>query len=293
MVLKIVRADYLQLIENSVKYIESNLAVDLNREDIAGKVGMSKYHFHRIFKSMVGESPCDYLIKRRLTQAAHKLIYTDDRIIDIALEYNYGSQEAFTRAFKARFGVTPGEYRKIGQPLVIERPPLTPRTLQHLQAGFTLEPQIMERPELYLIGARKLCTLPFNDDQLIHIWDYFLAQTDKVIRFRQQPSPKFIGVYEHLPSIGGFYNSKYCYMAAISTDSDGTLPNGIIGKVISAGKYALFTCKDLSLSRLEIHRYIHSAWLPNSAFKRDERDILVEFKGIPMASEYNIFIPIK
>lgn len=54
----------------------------------------------------------EYIRKRRLSCAAHDLLITSKRIIDIAVEYQFQSQESFTRAFKKMFGITPGKYRK-------------------------------------------------------------------------------------------------------------------------------------------------------------------------------------
>jgi AraC-like DNA-binding protein len=104
-----------QKIRESLDYIEQNLAGELKLEDLAGTVYLSKYHYHRLFHRLTGESVKQYINKRRMAEAASDLMQTDIRILDIAIKYQYGSQEAFTRAFKRLYGMPPAEYRRLYQ----------------------------------------------------------------------------------------------------------------------------------------------------------------------------------
>ena len=96
----------------SLEYIEDNLDSDIRLEDLARKVHLSKYHYHRLFHKMTGESVTKYITRLRMKNAGEDLIKTDQPIIDIALKYQYSSQEAFSRAFGRIYGTTPGRYRK-------------------------------------------------------------------------------------------------------------------------------------------------------------------------------------
>lgn len=99
-------------IKKSVKYIEDNLDKKIELEELAGKVYLSKYHFHRIFHAGMGEPVAEYIRRRRLAEAAGELLNTDKKIIDIALKYQFGSQESFTKAFKKIYGIPPREFRR-------------------------------------------------------------------------------------------------------------------------------------------------------------------------------------
>lgn len=99
-------------IRESLSFIEKNLNNDIRLEELSNIVYLSKYHYHRLFRELTGDSVKQYISKRRMAEAARELVSTDGRILDIALRYQYGSQEAFTRAFKRLYGTTPGEYRK-------------------------------------------------------------------------------------------------------------------------------------------------------------------------------------
>lgn len=98
-------------IKKSIEYIEDNLDNKIELKELADKAFLSKYHFHRVFHSVVGEPVAEYIRKRRLKEAASELITTDNKIVDIALKYQFGSQEAFTKAFKRIYGVPPREFR--------------------------------------------------------------------------------------------------------------------------------------------------------------------------------------
>jgi AraC-like DNA-binding protein len=104
--------DYNQKIRTSIEYIEGNLGEKILLENLAKQVFLSKYHYHRVFHALVGETVMAYIRKRRLTEAAKELRESDIEIVDVALKYQFGSQESFSRAFKRMFKVSPGEYRR-------------------------------------------------------------------------------------------------------------------------------------------------------------------------------------
>jgi AraC-like DNA-binding protein len=99
-------------IEKSIEFIEDNLMERISLEDLAKRTFLSKYHYHRVFHELVGETVMEYVRKRRLTEAAKELVETNAKIVDVALKYQFSSQEAFSRAFKRMFKVSPGEFRK-------------------------------------------------------------------------------------------------------------------------------------------------------------------------------------
>ena len=107
--------DYAVVVGSAVDYIEGNLQKCLVAAQVAAVVGYSRFHFDRLFLPLIGETPAQYIRKRRLTEAARELVTSDKRILDIALEYQFHSQEALTRWFKKLFGTSPGIYRARGR----------------------------------------------------------------------------------------------------------------------------------------------------------------------------------
>ncbi len=112
---------YSPIIQKTIKYIENNLQEDLTLEIIARFAGFSKYHYHRIFQKEVGVSISEYIRYRRIANSASLLLYTDQKIIDIALFYRFESQESYTRSFKRYYNLPPGQYRQFMGKLIFQK----------------------------------------------------------------------------------------------------------------------------------------------------------------------------
>ena len=95
-----------------IDYVEGHLNENLDLETVADAVHYSRYHLHRMFTDTVGLTLHNYIQRRRLTEAAKLLVYTEKPIIEIALFAGYESQQAFTTVFKALYKQTPMEYRQ-------------------------------------------------------------------------------------------------------------------------------------------------------------------------------------
>jgi AraC family transcriptional regulator len=92
-------------------FIQEHLDEELPLERLARLAHFSPYHFHRIFKGLVGEGVHEYVRRLRLEAAAVALKTTQRSVLHIALEAGYATHEAFTRAFRQLFGVAPSHYR--------------------------------------------------------------------------------------------------------------------------------------------------------------------------------------
>ncbi|MEO7326697.1 MAG: AraC family transcriptional regulator [Dokdonella sp.] len=100
--------------EKALWYIESHYSTDIALADIARIAGVSPFHLARLFQTATGWSVVRYLRARRLTEAARLLAGGAPDILDLALNSGYASHEAFTRAFREQFGVTPDDLRQRG-----------------------------------------------------------------------------------------------------------------------------------------------------------------------------------
>src|SRR5467141_1294453 len=97
--------------QKALWFIESHLADALTLDEIAAIGGVSRFHMVRAFAAATGLSVMRYVRARRLTEAARALAGGAPDILKLALEADYGSHEAFTRAFRDHFGVTPEAVR--------------------------------------------------------------------------------------------------------------------------------------------------------------------------------------
>lgn len=95
-----------------IEYIEAHLTEKLDLDTIADAVHYSKYHLHRMFADTTGLTVHDYIQRRRLTEAAKLLVFSDKPILEIALLAGYESQQAFTGIFTALYKMPPNRYRE-------------------------------------------------------------------------------------------------------------------------------------------------------------------------------------
>lgn len=93
-------------------HIQAHLAEELSLATLAALANLSPYHFHRLFRTTVGETVKHYIQRLRLEQAAFQLKLHDTPIIDVAFSLGYHSHETFTRAFRKHFAVPPNAYRR-------------------------------------------------------------------------------------------------------------------------------------------------------------------------------------
>src|ERR1700721_2833643 len=118
-------------------FIESHLAHELTLDDISDVAGVSRFHMVRAFAAATGFSVMRYVRTRRLSEAARALAGGAPDILTLALDADYGSHEAFTRAFRDQFGVTPEAVRAAGRPdhIKLQEPILMDSSLtENLQA---------------------------------------------------------------------------------------------------------------------------------------------------------------
>lgn len=106
-----------ECVQKMIDYIESRLTEELTLNDVAAEVGYSPFYCSKAFRAQVGRCMKDYIRLRRISSAALELRDTKRRILDIAVEYGYNSQEAFTRSFIEVFDITPAAYRKVMKPI--------------------------------------------------------------------------------------------------------------------------------------------------------------------------------
>lgn len=101
-------------VSTAIDYIENHLAEKLDLESVAKAVHYSKYHLHRVFTDTVGLSLHDYINRRKLTEAAKLLVFSNQSILEIALIAGYESQQAFSKIFKLMYKRSPNQYREAG-----------------------------------------------------------------------------------------------------------------------------------------------------------------------------------
>lgn len=109
--------EQVEAVQRMQDYIESHLQESIRLSALASVAGYAPEHASRLFTRYVGIGPFEYVRARRLSRAALELRDTRKRVLDVALEYAFGSHEGFTRAFSTKFGMSPRRYRQTTPPI--------------------------------------------------------------------------------------------------------------------------------------------------------------------------------
>lgn len=95
-------------------YIHDNIDGDLNLDTLADVAAMSRFHWHRVFRAMTGETLADAIRRIRLLRAANALVLEEAPIQEIAERFGYPNLASFSRAFSGAYGTSPGAFRERG-----------------------------------------------------------------------------------------------------------------------------------------------------------------------------------
>jgi len=102
-------------------FAAAHLDEDLSLAVLAERAGLSAFHLHRVFSVAAGETPKQYTLRLRLGRAAVMLLVGEESVLDIAIACGFQSHEAFCRAFRRRFNMTPSAYRERGFTASVDR----------------------------------------------------------------------------------------------------------------------------------------------------------------------------
>ena len=111
--------DIRQLVYEAALYIHDNYSEPISVNDISAQANFSPSYFATLFRVFTGFTVKNYFNRYRLHRAAKELVESDKRIIEIALDVGFSSQEAFTRSFSKIYGITPAQFR-------LAKPPVKP-----------------------------------------------------------------------------------------------------------------------------------------------------------------------
>jgi len=141
------------LLVSILNEIEKGLRENINADILAKKFSLSAIHLRRLFKFAFRKSIGMYIHSRKLAASVGDLLSTSLTVLDIAMEYGFGYEQSYIRAFKGEFGLTPGEMRKTRR-IVKITPPLHLFDYNRLADGLIFGPDIVMVPEFHVAGKR-------------------------------------------------------------------------------------------------------------------------------------------
>ncbi len=103
--------DYVERVNRAIDHIVRNLGRPLRLEVVSEAAGFSPFHFHRVFKALVGETLNQFVKRQRLERALYLMSHAPRRsLTDVALDCGFSSSSDFSRSFKQRYGAAPSAF---------------------------------------------------------------------------------------------------------------------------------------------------------------------------------------
>lgn len=274
------RAFYESAVERVVRQVVEGLDQALELDALAREATLSPFHFHRIFRGMLGETPLQMHRRLRLERAAWMLIDGEEPVTKIAFDAGYDTHEAFTRAFRAEFTRSPSQFR-IDAPKA--RAPYTPIRLPsrsgvhfdpdpdaqpyiHFPTGESnMDVEIEELPELSVAALRHVG--PYH-----RIGEVFMKLGEIVGRSGLfEKVPPDLGPWGPTAMLGMYHDhpentpeDELRSDAALAVSPDAELPEPLVRLEIPAGRYARYSHIGPYEGLPEAWSRLMGEWLPNS-----------------------------
>jgi len=228
--------EYYKSINRVLDYIKEHLHENTDLKTLAGIACISPYHFHRIFKSTIGESLAEYVNRLRMEYVAVQLKAVGFSLAELAERSGYSSEQALSRAFKNYFDLPPKTFKM---------------TFFKETFGDELSPRICK------VASRNIITLHEQLSDLKQSWQklYMYTMVNRLLS-------------ETTESIELIRNNSY--IPALSTKETLQSNKHVNTQTLPEGLYAIFTHKGDIIGIPELYAAINNYWLPKSKYFQTE-----------------------
>lgn len=280
---------YINSIKKALNYIENNLQEDIDLSAIAKEAGYSLYHFHRIFKGIVGDSMKDYVRKRRFTEAAKELVYTNKSIVEIGIKYGYESREGFSRAFEKVYGRNPSEVRRDNLLYFIREPINVDYMMFQLKLTTEgLTPLYRNLSERYVVGKKwKVKADGSNLQDIPLLWQKWNNEKESEKIINRKCADEIMGIC--IFSQGNVFD----YMIGHEVNTMEYVPENMVIYRLEPSLYAVFrVIGPITESVQKTWDYIYSVWLSESKYKHRNIDDIEYYYYTEGELVADLYIPI-
>ncbi len=290
------REEYVSRINRVIDYIESHLEEELFLRKLAQVAHFSPFHFHRIFKGIVGEPLNQFIQRIRLEKAATKLIENEKlSITEIAFECGFSSSSSFARAFKDYFTMSATEWRKkkqaidrkngqmksnigkeesnVGKDTVrssgyigSKEAPITRR--KNMVNAQSLEVEVQYVPQMTVAYIRHIGPYKGDTELFGKLFNQLFrwAGPRDLLKF---PETKVLAIYHDNPDVTD--ESRLRMSVCITVPEDSKV-DGEVGKMaLPGGKYAIAHFEIDASEYEEAWNALYGTWLPESGYQPDDR----------------------
>jgi AraC family transcriptional regulator len=264
----VTKSYYEVAVSTAVSDVVSDLDTAVDLESLAARAATSPFHFHRIFRGMVGETPLGLRRRLLMERAAWRLSRTDRSILEIALGAGFETHEAFTRAFRRAFSATPSEYRNRYEPRIqlaaicglhYEHDGIDPSGVILAKGESEMDIEIVDRPELRLGTVRHVG--PYN-----RVTEAFerLGEVEGVSELFQDPGVAMLAIYHDDPE--STPQDELRADAAVVVPESTPMPEGLVEQRIPGGTFARYEHIGPYEELGDVWARLLGQWLPDSGY---------------------------
>lgn len=272
--------NYSKVISQCIDFIEENIKDDLTPDLIASKCGYSTFHFCRIFNIHKGITLMDYIRKRRLSLASSEL-FDGRKVIDIALEYGFDTQNGFCKAFKKEYGFSPTQYIK-------RMDGYFQKQSLYKIGGYIMDPIIVKKPAFKIAGygiETNISSGNYTKD-VASFWVNYNGENLESKMYDILNPKKHGEVGLCIPSNN--QNGDAIYLMGVIVDDFDRVTEDMMTVDIPEATYAVFTTPPVDTSEDDEQiifanvikgtwKYIFEEWFKDSKYVFDESKMDFEF----------------
>ena len=273
--------EWLQRLNESIRYIEDNLAGEIDYVQAAKTACCSTFHYQRMFSYIAGIPLSEYVRRRRMTAAAFDLQSGGIKVIDAALKYGYESPTAFNRAFQGVHGVTPSMAREEG--VLLKAFPRISFSIS-IKGEAEMNYRIEKRDAFKIVGVKEHFDMSLEESfRNVPLFWQKTVQSGAV--------PQILSAMDREPygllGVSTCMNGRdFDYYIAVA--SSRPAKEGMAEYEVPACTWAIFDCVGpMPLALQDLQKRIVTEWLPSSGYEyADAPDIEVYPEGDQMSAEY-------
>jgi len=287
--------DTLGSMNKALLYIEEHLTDNIDYNQVARIAYCSEYHFKRMFSFLAGISLSEYIRRRRLTLATQDLKNKELRIIDIAVKYDYGSADSFSRAFYTMHGILPSEVR--GENIQLKAYSKMSFQLS-IKGGCEMNYRIVEKDSFNLVGYKKRVPIVFKgvNPEIVKMTELLTLEVIKKLKAISNLEPAgIISASVNFSEERMDEKGELDHYIGVATSSDEIVEFDVLK--IDACTWAVFESIGPFPETLQnVWGRIYSEWFPSSGYEAIEGPELLRHDSPDTSNpqyKSEIWIPVK